>query len=249
MIAIVKGTGRGQMRNVTSFNSATSTFTVDRAWDIIPAVGDVITVFMPGYQNALIRNNVASGNPAGILLWSTAFINASILNNQMTNNGCVLVQTVQFQHKPTGGANLGYLSRIEVNNNTCTNTCGLYPSYIAVDDAIVSPATIQGTAGVNVDVRNNAIFAYSGSTPRYYKGDGSFYFYTQNNTTTYTAPTGFVPSLIGGVFENSNCTNCASNYTVSGGIYDLTIWNSYTNGALATPVTTDTILGTTTGHD
>ena len=104
MIAIVKGTGWGQMRNVTSFNSATSTFTVDRAWDIIPAAGDVITVFMPGYQNALIRNNVASGNPAGILLWSTAFINASVLNNQMTNNGCVLVQTAQFQHKPTVGA-------------------------------------------------------------------------------------------------------------------------------------------------
>ena len=255
MIAIVKGTSWGQMRNVTNFNSATNTFTVDRAWDITPAAGDVIAVFQPGYQNALIRNNVSSGNPAGILLWSTAYVNASILNNKITNNGCILVQALQVQHNSTGGAKLGYLNGIEVNNNTRTNTLGRYPSYIDVDDTIKTPATIQGTSGIGIEVRNNSIIAYGGSTPKYYFNDGSYYFSTVNVATGYTVPTGFVPSLIGGVFENNNCTNCASNYNISGGIYDLTIWNSYTNGAQATPTTTDTSLGgvksvnTTTGHD
>ena len=256
MIAIVKGTGWGQMRNVTNWNSSTHVFTVDRAWDINPAPGDIVAVFMPGFQNAIIRNNVASKNPAGMVLFNIAQINTSIINNQMTNNGCVILQAGQFAHNSSGGALLGYLNGIEINGNTCTNTLGLYPSFIAVDDAIVSPGTIQGTAGANVDIRNNSIAAYSGSTPKYYHNDGSFYLYTENNSASgYTAPSGFVPSLIGSVLQGNNCTNCSSNYNISGGIYDLTIWNSYTNGVKATPTTTDTSLGgvksvnTTTGHD
>ena len=256
-VVIVNGTGWGQVRNVTNWDSGTNTFTVDRAWDINPASGDVISVLVPGFQNGIFRGNVMSGQPLGFVLWESGNANVSIVNNQLTNNGGIILQVVQNAHNPAGGATLGYFNGIEINGNTVQNTLGQFPAYIAVDDAIVTPATIQGTGGANVDIRNNSVIGYSGSTPKYIHNDGSYYFDTEINATIggYTAPSGFVPSLIGAVFQGNNCTNCSSNYNISGGIYDLTIWNSYTNGVKATPTTTDTSLGgvksvnTTTGHD
>ena len=103
MVVIVSGAGAGQWRHITA--NAGNKFTTDRPFDVIPAVGDHFTISVPAYENAIIRSNAMSNNPAGIDLYHGAMLNVSVISNTLTNNGGIDVTPSQRNTPPNSATN------------------------------------------------------------------------------------------------------------------------------------------------
>lgn len=258
MVVIVSGAGAGQWRHITA--NAGNKFTTDRPFDVIPAVGDHFTISVPAYENAIIRGNTMSNNPAGIDLYHGAMLNVSVISNTLTNNGGIDLTPSQRNTPPNSATNWPFnVSRnIEINGNTLTDTTGLFAAYISLSFQFVSQTTFWGKSALGVEVRNNQIVARAGATP--YLGPEGYQnrSYYQNPSAPYVEQgTG---ALIGTVFQGDKCTNCPADYTVSTGTIDTTIWNPVitTSPGLAATLVKDLAFAATTktqstgtlvGHD
>ena len=264
MIVVVSGAGAGQWRRIVA--SAGNTFTVDKPFEVVPAVGDHFTISYPAYENALIINNTMNDNPLGVDIYHGAMLNVSVINNSLTNNGGI--KLVGTQRNPSPGAPSGsYLAdingpfcvsqNIEINGNILTNTKGLYPTFVAVIFQLNTQNTFWGKSTYGVEVRNNQITARPG-TPPVPLSEG----YLNNSFYQSSAPyveegTG---ALIGTVFQGDKCTNCQGDYAVSTGSIGSAIWNpiSVTSPGLTSTLllnwnfsktTTVRAIGTVVGHD
>ena len=178
MIVVVSGAGAGQWRRIVA--NAGNKFTVDKPFDVIPAVGDHFTISYPAFENALILNNMMSNNPLGVDLYHGAMLNVSVINNTLTNNGGI--ELVGTQRNPAPGMPAGSsfaaingpfcVSRnIEINGNILTNTTGLFPAFIAVIFQLNTQNTFWGKSAIGAEVRNNQITARAG-TPIYRNSEG-----------------------------------------------------------------------------
>lgn len=251
-IAIVSGQGWGQWRQVIS--EANNTFTVSPPWDIVPAPGDNFSVFEPTMMNSLIRNNIMNNNPNGILLWASGFLNVSVLNNTLIDNGGIIVQSIQdIQALGSISPKIGSFRNIEINGNTVKNTKSLYPAYIFVNDALDDPNYIWGTGIDSVEVRNNAVTGRTG-TPSYYLPDGSYYNQIQYaDPRAQYSPNSLAYGIVGTILQGNSCWNCPSSYTLSTGVLDTIIWNSVgpstVNDKKVWGTATQASTGTVVGHD
>jgi hypothetical protein len=243
MIVVVSGAGAGQWRRIVA--NAGNTFTVDRPFNVVPAVGDHFTISYPAYENALIINNRMNDNPLGVDIYHGSMLNVSVINNTLTNNGGI--ELVGAQRNPSPGAPAGSyfagmnapfaVSRnIEISGNILTNTKGLYPSYIAAIFTLNTQNTFWGKSAIGVEVRNNQITARPGTALyRNYEG------YKNNNYYQSSAP--YVDkgggALIGTVFQGDKCTNCQGDYVVTTGTIATAIWNPI---SVTSPGLTSTLL-------
>ena len=257
MIAVISGTGWGQWRQIISLSN--NTFTVSPAWDITPAAGDNFAIFVPSMQNSLIRTNTMSDNPRGILLYAAGFYNSSIINNTLTDNGGIWLESIQdtANEQIMPSPKVGSFRNIEVNGNTVTNTLGLYPAYINIVATLHDPNYTFGTAFDSIEVRNNSVTAIPG-TPPYDFPDGGYM-----NSLSYTdgaapySPNGTAYGIVGTILEGNSCTSCPNYAELSTGVSDTIIWNSIVNGvSTPTPTTfnlkysnTPGAVGTVTGSD
>ena len=263
-IAILSGQGAGQWRQIVSMNG-NNTFNIDSPWSIVPSPGDNFTIFVPSMENGLIRNNVMSGNTHGILLFAAGFYNVSVLNNTLTNNGGIWLDSIQDTNGLSfASPKIGILRNIEVNGNTVTNTNGYLPAYIVARDGIEDVNTIWGRAMDGIEMRNNSVTGYPG-TPLFDFPDGIYLnrvVYADGNAPF--SPNGPAPGygILGTIFQGNNCTNCPVFYGLGTGVDDTIIWNSSINGAAATggltPIVQDQLIwntapqastGTVIGHD
>ncbi len=223
MVTIVSGVGAGQWRHI--IQQTGNTFTVDAPFDVVPSAGDNFAIEVAAYENAIICNNTMSGNPIGVGMYHGAFLNVSIIGNQLTNNGGIYL----FPAQDNVAAKSFAVSRnIEINSNTLTNMNGLYPSYIAIQFIIQAYNQVWGKSAFSSEIRNNKITAKPG-TPFFVQNEGYM------NFGSYQPAAPFVEagkgSLIGTVFQGDSCTNCATNYLVGAAAMDTTIWNAATANA------------------
>lgn len=261
-IAILSGKGAGQWRQITSLSG--NTFKISAAWDVIPAAGDNFTIFVPSMENALLRNNTMSNNTHGILLFASAFYNVSVLNNTLTDNGGIWLDSIQdIYAKSFKYPKIGYQRNIEVIGNTIKNTQGYLPAYIVIRDGLLNPNYIWGLAMDGLEVRDNSVTGKSG-TPKYDFADGQYMnrvVFADPDTSIYV-PNGPAPNgLVGTIFQGNNCTSCPYFYSLSTGVADTILWNSSVNGVLQTsgsPIlkdekiwsgATQSSTGTIIGHD
>ncbi|MGO9674660.1 MAG: glycosyl hydrolase family 28-related protein, partial [Methylocella sp.] len=165
MVVIVSGAGAGQWRHITAQSG--NTFTVDKPFDVVPAVGDHFAVSVPAFENAIIRGNSMTGNPMGVSLYHGAFLNVSVSNNTLTNNGGIYLIPAQQNvvETPSTTTNLPFnVSRnIEIVGNTLTNSAGWYPSFISLVFALEKQTTFWGKSMIGAQVRNNKITARVGT--------------------------------------------------------------------------------------
>jgi hypothetical protein len=230
---------------------------VDQAWTIVPAAGDHFSIFHAAMENGLIRNNVITNNPSGILLYHQAFYNVSILNNSLVDNGGIFLYSIQKATDPNV-PRTGTLRNIEVIGNTLTDTKSQWASYIVASDAINSPNYIWGTAFDGIEVRNNSITEGNGHSIGLFREGYLSQTLYQDRTAPYS-PNNAAPAILGTIFQGNNCTNCPIFYNLTSGDLDTIIWNSYINNALGqTPVikdqkisntATQASVGTVVGHD
>lgn len=245
-IAIMSGKGWGQWRNIVS--QSNNTFTVDRAWDIVPAAGDHFSIFRPSLENGLIRSNVARDNPSGILLYHAGFLNVSIINNALTDNGGILLSATQDPLGTGRPPQAGAARNIEIAGNTLTDTKSQWSLFFAIYVAALSPETIWGTAMDEIEIRNNSLNAKAGNPVGVFGLEEGYLhkvFY-QNSHASYD-PNSAAPAIIGSVFQGNRCTACSASYTLSTGVADTVIWNAV-NGTGGPPLVLDQKLSNTAAH-
>ncbi|VTZ49397.1 conserved exported hypothetical protein [Methylocella tundrae] len=223
MAVIVSGAGAGQWRHIMAQNN--NTFTLDKPFDVVPAPGDHFSITAPAYENALISNNTATGNPVGIAMYHGAYLNVSVIGNQLTNNGGIyLVSHEQLSTSFTEPA-FDTAANLEIKGNVLTDTSGVFPSYIALNFVMINNADFWGKSVLSAEIRNNRISA---------RASGLYYFFHEG----YQAYTSFQNyggqvyndqhqgAIIGAVFQGNSCINCPADYTLSTGIVNATIWNA-----------------------
>jgi hypothetical protein len=261
IVSIVTGKGAGQLRHIVGRNN--NTFTVDQPWDIIPSPGDHFAIDTPSFENALIRFNTMSNNPAGIILYGGSFLDVSIAGNNLTNNGGIYLRPDQrtppsYWNKTPASFFFERIRNIDIIGNNVINTKALYGAYIATEFALVSPNTLWGASADGVRIIGNKITALAG-TPTYYSPEGYANKVAYQNPTTPYLDQGLA-AITGTVFQGNSCTNCPVNYTVSTAVLDTVIWNATTTnnpGVQSTFLVDKTIssgtpkvsIGTIVGHD
>ncbi len=114
-VAIVEGTGIGQLRRIAAVEG--DTFTVDQPWDIVP---DQTSVFSADYRvnmhNIVVGNNIdAKTKKGGIMLYTKNFDNI-IAENRLSNTGGIWLG--QSQVKSQYRADYSYFNTVA--GNTCT---------------------------------------------------------------------------------------------------------------------------------
>ncbi len=107
------------------------------------------------------------------------FLNVAIANNQLTDNGGVIVAPYQVnQARWNTTPPVPYLDatyrNIEIKNNVLKNTKGQWPSSINTEFFSIFPNQFWGVSADGVEVRNNQLTAHAAANP-------NNYFYTGNN--------------------------------------------------------------------
>ncbi|VTZ49400.1 conserved exported hypothetical protein [Methylocella tundrae] len=235
MLVIISGAGAGQWRHITAHVG--NTFTVDAPFDVAPAAGDRFSIAVPTYENAIISNNTATGNPVGIAMYHGAYLNVAVTGNQLTNNGGIYLMAEQQLSSTRSEPGLDATRNMEINGNTLTNTTGAWPSYIALGYLMINPSSFWGRNVMGAEIRNNSIAARTG-TPYYFFAEGyqAFSFY-QAYPAAYVEQQG--GAFFGTVFQGNSCANCTVNYSLGTGATDTTIWNAATSNS---PGVTSTFL-------
>ncbi|MEJ0094489.1 MAG: glycosyl hydrolase family 28-related protein [Methylocella sp.] len=235
-VVVVSGKGAGQWRHIVGLSG--NTFTIDKPWDVIPAAGDHFATGAPSYENVMIRNNTMQNNPAGIVLFGPVmFLNVAIANNQLTDNGGIILAPYQVnQARWNTTPPVAYLDatyrNIEIKNNVLKNTKGQWPSSINTEFFSISPNQFWGVSADGVEVRNNQLTAHAAINPNnyLYTGNNSKEGYENealnqqvgNGAFVYTGPS----PIVGTVFQGNSCVNCPVQYELSYGALATVIWNA-----------------------
>ena len=151
-LAIVGGPGAGQARRVMAYSDRT--FTVDRAWDIVPDSSSRYATFVWGLEKSLIKGNTLAQNPRGIWLYQTALRDIDIVSNTIREGGGIYLRTAQNLKERLFTPMYG----VRVAGNTIANSSGEWPSYIHLAFVRMDEPAF-GLAAIGVDIRDNILRA------------------------------------------------------------------------------------------
>ena len=150
LIAIVGGTGWGQVRNVTAFNSSTNTFTVDRAWDITPASGisSQCDVWVSERDHPKPHRHWQSR-------WNSDVQHRAdkpLYPQQSDDEQWVHIPVDLLGGSSERGRRAAGLLEWDRDQQQCVHEhYGNIPLLHSCYNTVQTPATIQGTAGANID--------------------------------------------------------------------------------------------------
>ncbi len=92
-LTITSGPGMGQTRRVVS--ATANTFTLDQPWQVVPT-SDSLYAYNPlGGLNWIIKDALFKGNPRGLWLYASAFVNSTVVGNSFINSGGISYQPYQ----------------------------------------------------------------------------------------------------------------------------------------------------------
>ncbi|MBA3922368.1 MAG: hypothetical protein H0X31_11985 [Nostocaceae cyanobacterium] len=228
VVVIVSGEGAGQWREITSNNS--TTLTVDRAWDVAPAIGSHYAVIAWSAVNWLIKGNTLQDHARGIQFYDASSLDLAVVGNQMLNNGAIWLRGNQdFTNSSTPQFDLIY--HVQVIGNTLTNTRVATDksqgqgAFIAVQPGLVRASSIFGTSALGIEIKGNSINGIVNAV--YSDGYQDGYY---NNTYSFQPASNFsdggIPSILGTILQDNTCKSCTSVFNLNGGAYRTVIWNS-----------------------
>ncbi|PNG24586.1 hypothetical protein CR492_17745 [Methylocella silvestris] len=230
---VVSGKGAGQYRHIVARNN--NTFTLDKPWDLIPAAGDHFAIAVPSFENAVITNNTMNDNPIGIGLWAGMFLNTTVTNNRLTNNGGIYLDPKSTTNAFIANSlTFNTAKNMEIMNNTITNAAGKFPAYVRIGQTMISPASPWGTSLYGVEVRANRLTAKPGTFPYPYS-EGFQNIVLYQGSTAYTE--NGVYGVTGTVMQGNACITCARAFTLNTGALYTVLWNN----SFAKPVGIDSV--------
>lgn len=144
-IEIVRGTGAGQTRTITTYVGSTKVFTVDRDWGTTPSTDSVYKIYYrsPAQGAAAVANaNILYWNAVGVsaagALFFNAFTHSSIVDtaptvNSFKGNTSLMSATNDFYNRQliifTSGALSGAPARIITAYSGSTRLMTVYPPF------------------------------------------------------------------------------------------------------------------------
>ena len=208
-LAIVSGTGAGQLRKVTA--STSNTLTVSPPWDVIPSAGAHFSLTMTSRRN-IIKNNLLSQQPQGLMTYAIPIQDIVIANNTLSDNGGIWLMT-RYDTRGAPYEAFKFSMDTLVVGNTVADYLALYTwtdSYARI--MIQAYGGGFGTGTYGDQVRNNTLIAPSPNrTDEGYNLDSS----------------GGAVSALGTIYQGNKSVNTATAYRVSSsGDYCTVIWDS-----------------------
>jgi hypothetical protein len=211
-IAIVSGKGAGQTRYITGFSGGS--VTVDRAWDIVPDATSKYSTFVWGIEKSLLMNNKFQNMPRGIWLYQTATRDIDIIGNQFSEGGGIYLRSYQNMSSKM----FDPMFNIRISENSVTNKSGQWPSYMSAV-FVNSDALAFGTAMIGISFDGNAVVAnkpnISLATEEYAGNEGYLNIMRVENYDRYERLN--AARILGTIFTNNSCTNCAIAYRIGTG--------------------------------
>jgi hypothetical protein len=204
-IAIVAGKGMGQTRRVVGFTAGT--FSIDKAWGVIPDSTSRYAAAVWGLEKTLMKGNTLTNNRSGIWLYSTAVRDVEINGNIMQENGGILIRGFQQVNRSW----FSPIYNVRVVGNKISNTKGYYPSHLSVFFAN-NDGLAYGTSTIGVELRNNQITANRPNiASSHYIGPAGAEGYMNQmsvSSSNYTSTT--IPRVLGTVFQQNACNYCTT---------------------------------------
>ena len=210
-VAIVKGKGAGQSRQVVAYSNGS--LTIDRPWEVVPDVTSHYATFVWGLEKSLIKENRLSQNPRGIWLYQTAVREVDIVNNIINDGGGIYLRSAQFLKDKLFVPIYG----VRIQNNKISNSSGDWSSYIDVS-FVRRDSNDFGLATIGVEVRNNFIKANRPNLTLRSEDAGlsEGYVNMMRLEADYKSPSSQT-RLLGTIFQDNTCVGCDVGFKVREG--------------------------------
>jgi len=240
-IAIIKGTGTGQWRNITARSG--SAITIDSAWQVNPDNTSTYATFIWSDQNDTIDGNTFTGWLRGIWSYQGATVDTQISNNHL--NGMDGIFLMPCQNVNNGNGQFDPVWNNIVNDNVLTSSAST-ATYINLTGDLQQTTSLIGTMAINNVIYNNSV---TGTGATFFENDPAwtegYCNYLRVEASPYNDQS--IPAMLGTIFQYNTATNCGSQaYLLNGGAYQTTIAN-YTNSGNPTFVNDSSMYWNTSG--
>jgi parallel beta-helix repeat protein len=171
VVAIFSGNATGEWRHIKDVDPQTKTLSVDEAWNPVPAMGSLYSIFVWTLSDAIIQGNTLMDNPNGIVLWDGCR-NCVVQDNTLINSRGIILRTVDQSLDlllyPQGRREHQLALNDKISNNVVSNSSGLRPAFIALDAEAFAPDSYRGMGMMNVQIEGNTIEPYAANPSQSY---------------------------------------------------------------------------------
>jgi parallel beta-helix repeat protein len=171
VVAIFSGNATGEWRHIKDVDPQTKTLSVDEAWNPVPAMGSLYSIFVWTLSDAIIQGNTLMDNPNGIVLWDGCR-NCVVQDNTLINSRGIILRTVDQSLDlllyPQGRREHQLALNNKISNNVVSNSSGLRPAFIALDAEAFAPDGYRGMGMMSVQVEGNTIEPYAANPSQSY---------------------------------------------------------------------------------
>ena len=240
-VAVVDGPGAGQFRTVTgsSYDQGTGryTWTVDRPWDVQPAVGVNVSVVM-SINDFLIRGNTFDHTARPIWVYNVSTRDLVVVENTVTDGEAIQLRS--DYRVANNGDGFHAMENPYAAGNSVTRTAidangGNPACYISYNVQELRYPTL-GTHLFLPELRDNSVSCTRPSwpdTPRDYdpvgsKIDGIWVYAKDRTEPSLDAPLrgGQPDAIVGAILDGNSVAHTDNAYTSGTGVADTSIWRS-----------------------
>jgi Pectate lyase superfamily protein len=210
-VAIVSGTGSGQVRHVVGYEH--DALKVDPAWDVLPEPGSHYSTFVWGLDKVLIIGNTLIDNPRGIWLYHTSIRDVVIRKNEIREGGGIYLRAYQNVAQKIFTVQLN----TNIEENRIVNKTGNWMSHIILV-SVRADNSAFGVSQFGIEVRRNMIVANQPNITSAQEDYAAYEGYASVVRVEAAPKPSFLPQLIGPIFQQNSCINCMQPFAVSVGV-------------------------------
>ncbi|AUD00934.1 RodZ family helix-turn-helix domain-containing protein [Spirosoma pollinicola] len=224
VVMIIKGTGFGQWRTITSRTA--TVLTVSSPWAIVPDGTSTYAIFNWGLENYAIVNNSFDNEARGITMYHAPQYGGDIANNVLTNSGAIDITAIEEVLSATKRKFTPVIN-LNINDNTVSAETDLVNGASIGLQAIQHGVTTSwGTISTNLRVVRNTL---NGNVPtnkpviqdENFPESFNAYLVFHNTGSSYVDDN--TPFILGSIFMNNTTRNVTVPYTLNTGSYHTTI--------------------------
>lgn len=162
-VVVTSGPAIGEVRTLASVNTGTKVMTLTQPWGVVPSVGDLYAIVVFPCQYCTIQGNILTGNPQGIQMFDGCY--NCLIGGTTPSQANILTDSRQILIRTFDGAGTGdsrrkhrILLKTSIIGNTVSNTLGVEPAYIALDDESFGGAPpYTGMSAFQIAIGNNIV--------------------------------------------------------------------------------------------